>query len=136
MKSAVTIIAVILLVFACTHSDTPDLIGKWDDNIQLSEKYVEFSAHADSISINTKCEWWWINELTLNDTTHIMIGDNIDLESASYKIESEDYMVARKDKTTLFVKFNDNNTGKDRTLTVTLEAGDYFDYVTVVQLAE
>lgn len=42
-------------------------------------------------------------------------------------------MVERRDKNTLFMKLNDNNTAKERVMTITLEAGDYFDYVTIKQ---
>ncbi|GEM_PF-4848116 len=39
----------------------------------------------------------------------------------------------RRDKNTLFVKLDENNSENERLLTIVLEAGNYFDYVNVRQ---
>ena len=41
-----------------------------------------------------------------------------------------------KDKTTLFLKMDENTTREVRFMTITFEAGDYFDYVHIKQLVE
>ena len=38
--------------------------------------------------------------------------------------------------TTIFIKLDENKTGIERNMTITFEAGNYFDYVDIKQLAE
>jgi hypothetical protein len=45
-------------------------------------------------------------------------------------------LIERRDKNTLFIKLEANNTEKERVMNITLEAGDYFDYVTIKQAGD
>lgn len=126
--------ASIFILTSC--SDKEDPIGKWDDNIKLSTKNVDFAAKTDSVTIKTEGDWWWIDAITFEDSTYSYYGrEDINLESDSYFIIEEQFLVERRDKNTLFVKINENNTGEERIMNITFEAGNYFDYVNIKQAA-
>lgn len=110
------------------------LDGKWDDNIKLSVKKVEFSAKGDSAIIKTKGTWWWITDVTVNNVNYFNFGINPDSES--YTIKDDCFIVARRDTHTLFIKVDANQGDSVRVITAGLEAGDYFDRVTVTQKAK
>ncbi len=128
---------VIVLLSSCSKSDDDPIIGLWDDNIKLSLKYAEFDADADSVIIKTEGDWWWINEISVNDSSYQYYGnDDIDMESESYTIVEDFFIVERSDKNTLFVKMEKNDSSNDRVMSIVLQAGDYFDYVNIKQLAQ
>lgn len=132
MKKIMILIASIFILTSC--SDKEDPIGIWDDNIKLSTKNVDFDAKTDSVTITTEGDWWWIDAITFEDSTYSYYGrEDINLESDSYSIIEEQFLVERRDKNTLFVKINENNTGEERIMNITFEAGNYFDYVNIKQ---
>uniref|UniRef100_UPI00321666ED hypothetical protein n=1 Tax=uncultured Draconibacterium sp. TaxID=1573823 RepID=UPI00321666ED len=129
------LIIAILSTISCSDKDDP--IGLWDDNIQLSKKDVVFTSKTDSVTITTKGSWWWIDNISFQDSTYSYYGrDDINLESGSYYITEDDFIVERRDKNTLFIKLNQNNTGKKRNMDITVEAGNYFDHIFIEQAAE
>ena len=135
MSKAIISFLVFFLVTSC--SDKKDPIGKWDDIIKLSTREVKLSAGADSATITTEGNWWWVNGISFNDSTYIYYdNDDVDLESDSYTIVEDDFVVERRDKNTLFVKLGENTTGNERLMNISLEAGDYFDYLNVEQSAD
>ncbi len=132
MNKSIILTFCIIIMSSC--SDKEDLIGKWDDNIKLSTKNVEFSSEVDSVTITTEGDCWWIDAITFENSTYGYYGrEDINLESDSYSIIEEQFLVERRDKNTLFVKINKNNTGEERIMNITFEAGDYFDYVNIKQ---
>lgn len=135
MKRIIYFLSVITLTSIFYSCDKEDPDGKWSDNIKLSAKTAEFSSNADSVKITTRGRWWWVCDITVNDTTYYNFED-IDLESYNYSIQENGILVERRDTTTLFIKADANKTGTIREITVGLEAGDYFDRVTVTQAAE
>jgi predicted protein tyrosine phosphatase len=127
----------LLIIIAFSVSSCEEPIGKWDDNIKLSTRYVEFNAKADSAIITTQGDWWWIDGISANDSTYQYHNrKDINLESDSYTIKEDFFVVERRDKNTLFVKFEENLTKEERLMIIGLEAGDYFDYVKIKQLAK
>ena len=108
--------------------------GVWDDNIKLSLKTDEFTANADSIMITTQGSWWWICDITVNDNHFYGFGINPD--SDNYRIKQDCFIVERRDKHTLFIRLDENPLNISRIITVGLEAGDYFDRVTITQKAK
>ena len=125
----------LLLLISC--SDKEDPIGKWDDIIKLSTKDVDFTAAADSISITTEGDWWWIDRIIFEDSTYNYYQrEDIDLEAESYSLKENSFLVEKRDNQTLFVKINRNTTGEERFMVITLEAGNYFDYVHIQQAAD
>ncbi len=121
-----------ILVLPVFFSNCSKEEGKWDDNIHLSARTAEFSASGDSVTIKTKGSWWWISDISVDDTWYFGFT-GIDLQSDSYKIKQDCFVVERQDKNTLFIKVNANPKNAKRVITVGLEAGDYFDRVTVTQ---
>lgn len=125
----VKIFVVASLLHGCISLD-----GKWDDNIKLSARKVEFRAEGDSATITTKGSWWWVTDVTVNRENYFNFG--IDPDSKNYTIEGDCYVVERRDTYSLFIKVDANPRDSVRVITVGLEAGDYFDRVTVTQKAK
>ena len=124
------------ILFMISCSDKEDPIGKWDDIIKLSTKNVDLAVETDSIIITTEGDWWLIGAISFEDSTYIYYNrEDINLESDSYSIKEDNFLVERRDKNILFVKLNENKTGNVRIMNITLEAGDYFDSVSIKQAA-
>jgi hypothetical protein len=60
----------------------------------------------------------------------------VNLESDHYSIKQACFNVKRIDSHTLFIKVEANPKNVKRIITVGLQAGDYFDGVTITQLAK
>jgi len=122
----------ILVIFTFSLSSCITRMGGWDDNIHLSTRTVNFSSAGDSVIIKTKGTWWWVSDISV-DSTHFYNFKDINLESDQYIIKDACFIVERRDKNTLFIKVEANPLNVKRIVTVGLEAGDYFDRVTVNQ---
>jgi hypothetical protein len=125
------VLNIIIITSSCTRIRKD---GDWDDNIKLSVRTDEFTAVADSVIITTKGSWWWISDITVNDNH--FYGFGINPESESYIIKQDCFIVERRDKNTLFIRLDENPLDVSRIVTVGLEAGDYFDRVTITQKAK
>lgn len=132
MKKALILKLVTLLIVFISFSCTQKKEGGWDDNIQLSTRTAEFNAIGDSIIITTKGSWWWIVEISLDDSTKLDF-EGINILSDQYKIISDCYVVERRNSHTLFVSLEANPKKTLRIFKIFLEAGDYFDGVTITQ---
>jgi len=132
MKNLFVVFFTVFLISSCSD----EIEGDWDDNIHLSTRMVNFGVAADSTIITTKGEWWWIDSIQLNDSIYRYSNDSIDLLSDAYKLVEKEFILVRKNTKTLFIKMNANKTGTVRRLVIGLEAGDYFDSVTVIQAAQ
>ncbi|MGQ1948458.1 hypothetical protein ACT3CD_15300 [Geofilum sp. OHC36d9] len=136
MKKTIILLMTILGLSSCSEKKD-SLIGLWDDIIKLSTKNVTLTAKTDSVTITTEGDWWWINSISFDDSTYIYYNrKDIDLESDSYSIKEDFFIVERRDKNTLFVKLYENSTNRKRGMSITLEAGDYFDYINITQAAD
>lgn len=134
--SPINIASVLAIFLLCISScsDKEELIGMWDDNIHLSTKNVDFQSETDSVTISTQGDWWWVESISFEDSIYTYHdNESIDLESEAYTINEDEFTIKRQDKNHLFVKMNSNHTSSERSMLITLEAGDYFDYVTVKQ---
>ena len=128
MKKSLIFILIALLFYGC---------GKWPDNIHLSVKDITFKAEADSAIITTKGTSWWIDNVSINDTAYSYYHvDSINLLGDTYILRDDCFIIEKRNNTTIFVKMDANTTGNERFMTITFEAGDYFDYVHINQLAE
>ena len=123
----VTLIAILLIIISCSKSD-----GNWDDNIQLSTKNVKFNSNSNSITITTKGDWWWVYGVSVNNI-NFDIPETINTESENYIFEEDCFIIEKKDKNTLYIEVDENNSNAERKIVVYLEAGDYFDSVKVLQ---
>ena len=106
-------------------------IGKWDDNIKLSQKTASFSSNNNSITVTTETTGWWLNGITFNKA-------NVDLKSIertaqNFVVVQPDFKVERKDGNKMIITLNQNTTNADRLLSIGLQNGDYFDGVTITQ---
>ncbi|MCW3807264.1 hypothetical protein [Plebeiibacterium marinum] len=124
------IILFMVIMFSC--SDKEELIGKWDDNIKLSTKAVGFDAGKDSVVITTKGEGWWINSVNEGDSCYMGAIDQ-HLIDGTYTITKDFFTIERRTSKSLFVKFDQNNSGYQRGISITLQSGNYFDYVDITQ---
>lgn len=125
----------VLLFSSC--ADVYRLDGDWDDIIQLSTRSVELYSGEDSVIITTVGDWWWINDISFEDSIYYYNGvEDVDVTSDYYSIKEECFTVERRDKNTLFVKINENKQGHIRELNIYMEAGDYFDAVRIYQASD
>jgi hypothetical protein len=127
MKKITTFILSILFVNLFLSS-----CGGWRDNIKLSTKSAVFSGNGDSIIVTTKGGTWWLSEI-LVDGNHFFNFDGIDIHSDSYTIKQDCFIIERRDRYTLFIRLEENPLNDKKTVIVVLEAGDYFDRVTITQ---
>lgn len=121
-----------LLVFSvsCLGSDEP--IGKWSDNIKLSQKEVSVSAESQTVLISTEGEWWWLNAVSLNDDIYADFS-GIDTTRENFVIEKNDFRIERKHATEIIIEMSENSDGPERVLTIGLQAGNYFDSIQITQ---
>lgn len=119
-------------IFSSCSKDNNKKKGNWDDNIKLSTKAVEFSALSDSVVIKTGGSWWWITDVAV-DSNYFYGFTDVDLTADSYSIKQDCFIVERRDKNTLFIKVEANPLEVKRMITVGLQAGDYFDRVSITQ---
>jgi len=126
------LLTITALISSCSHSNKEVPIGQWGDIIKLSTKNVEFDANANSVTITTEGDWWWVTGVTVNDE-RFEVSDNINVESDHYIIQQDCFTVERKDKNTLYIEIDENPSNAERIIVVGLEAGDYFDGVKITQ---
>ena len=72
--------------------------------------------------------------LSNNSNSYYNNGD-VNLESDSYTILEDSFVVERRDRNSLFIKLNENVSGDERVMRIVIEAGNYFDYVYIKQAA-
>lgn len=125
-------ITLMIVSFITIYSCSEKELGDWDDNIKLSTKAVEFSSLSDSVTIKTGGSKWWVSDVSVNSDWFYGFKD-INLEADSYTIQQDCFVVERRDKNTLFIKVDENPHKVQRVITVGLQAGDYFDRVTITQ---
>lgn len=104
------------------------LDGDWDDVIGLSTREVSFGKDGGTVEVATQGEFWWMTDITLNGEVYA-----VDYGETSHV---KDWVSASKIGTTLQIEVSPNDTGAERTFSIGLEAGNYFDRVEGVQAAE
>ena len=127
------IIPILFLSLLSCKSDEPD--EKWDDNIKLSQKEVNFTAEANSTVVTTQGTWWWIHGMGLNDDWSYDLS-TVDTTKENFVIEETEFRIERKNATEIHISMTLNETGSDRTLTIGLQAGNYGDGIKVFQTAD
>ena len=123
-----------LFMNSCTKSENEEnpIIGKWDDNIKLSQKTATLNSNENSITITTESTFWWLGEISL-DNKNIDLT-NTERVSKNFVITKSDFQIERKeDGKKIIITLNQNNTNSERILTVILQNGDYFDSVKITQ---
>lgn len=148
---------VLLLLSASLFScEQTEIDGLSNDIIEFDSKTAKFDANGGSKTINSKGDWWWIcKNIDLQDST-IFIGNSKDLkvemgkmkdwdnpnviydEGANMeirKIEGPWFSITKNTNKSLIIETRPNTTNTERTLAFTIQAGNYFDYITVHQSA-
>ncbi|MCE1198919.1 MAG: hypothetical protein LWW85_08115 [Marinilabiliales bacterium] len=109
-------------------------IGQWENNIQLSQNEVIFGSQKDSITLSAKGSYWWINLAWSGDDKYR--GEpSQNPASVGYTIDLGYGRVERTGTHALFIRLNANPNKTERVVHIELEAGDYFDLVTITQKA-
>ncbi|SHJ78526.1 hypothetical protein SAMN04488007_1425 [Maribacter aquivivus] len=134
MKRFTHVAFLLFIILSAISCDKSAIDGEWDDNIHLSEKNITISAEANKVLITTKGTSWWIAGILLYDDSDYDISDT-DTTQEDFLIETEDFSIERKNTKEIHVSMTQNNTGSERTLTVSLQAGNYFDGFQVHQSA-
>lgn len=108
--------------------------NKWSDTIKLSSKKVELSADSDSAVFFTEGDWWWINDVSSDGSYFYVKADDYDKDFIT--VEGNWFSVEKSGKHKLIVKVSENKSKIDRKMVITLESGNYFDYINVYQKAK
>lgn len=127
------LILIVGLAFLLCSCKKERRIGEWDDNIQLSQRNVTLNANGDSAIITTIGTWWWLTNVSFNGAYKELRDTNA---STNFFFDTTFYKVERRGNNIIFIAMSENNTGHQNKLTIGVEAGDYFDGVTVVQPAK
>ncbi len=123
------LIGVLLFIFSCSK-EVKNRIGDCSTPINPSISSAIFSSQGDSVIIKTENKWWWINHIMFEDSVHYISKQRKDT------IHEKHFLIQKRDKKTLFVKFNKNKTSHKRKMQITLQAGNCFDNVTITQSAQ
>ncbi len=131
MKKVIILFLGLLTIYSCSNSkDTP--IGLWPDIIKLSQKKAQFTAENNSIVITTEGEWWWIDEISLNENSNFDLSA-IDTTAKNFIIDETEFKIERKNTTEIHIEMTKNQTGSERILIIGLGAGDYHDRIIITQ---
>lgn len=123
------LVALISAISSCMKGT--QTIGEWNDSIKLSTRKADFSASNDSIIITTKGTWWWVNDILVNG--NYLVFNPLETEKSKFSITGDWFSIERYDNQKLIVRVTENKSAKKRNIKITLEAGDYFDYIDVSQ---
>lgn len=124
------IITILFLSFLSCESDTIE--GKWDDNIKLSQKEINFTAESNSIVITTEGTWWWINGIGLDDDWSFDTT-GIDTSEDNFLIEENEFTIERRNADEIHINMTENQLDVKRILIINLQAGNYFDGIKIIQ---
>ena len=113
--------------------------GDWTDQVGLSQDSVIFNSGEDSIVVATKYTTWWLEGFTFYETSDIRSQKSyytctLDEEEKSrtegVEIKYEWLTVyASSQEKVIKIKVDENNTGKTRYWSITLQGGDYFGHI-------
>ncbi len=127
------LLSIMFLPLASCDSDKngPNIEGKWDDNIKLSQKTANFSSESNSVTITSEYDGWWLNGIALNKVGVDL--SNINKISKDFVVTNSEFQVERKDGKTIIITMNKNATNAERVLSISLQNGDFFNSINVVQ---
>jgi hypothetical protein len=135
MRNVFFLIFGVLLINSCSKEVLEDP-GVCNNPIKLSANYENFKSGADSVILTTEIDEWIISTIEVNNNPYIHNLSETDLEAGKYSIAGEDFIIERRNKRTLLIKFNKNQTGKDRKMSIQMLSGNCSDCITVKQAAE
>jgi len=105
--------------------------NRLSDRIKLSTKKADLRAENDSVIISTDGGSWWINDVNANGSYFYADPDENDNDYTNVK--GDWFSVEKQGKKRLVVKVSENKSKNARKMIITLESGNYFDYINVFQ---
>lgn len=126
LLSFISIYLIAIVFSTCTKAP----IGKWSDNIQLTQKEFHFNPNGDSATIIANKFWWSIDCISL-DTSRIFLDSVKD--KCNFVYTDSNLQLKSTNCNSIFVKLNANNKSTQRKLCISFMAGDYFDGVMIYQ---
>lgn len=119
-----------VLLISCSGSSEVEEIGRWSDNIHLSQKNVNFGTNGGTATITSQGNWW-LNDISLDNISYDT--KSLNKFSKSFLFENNDIRVEKIDDKTLLIKTNTNSTNKQRIFIIEIQSGDYFDRIYITQ---
>ncbi|MDL2214806.1 hypothetical protein LJC00_01290 [Dysgonomonas sp. OttesenSCG-928-M03] len=130
MKSTVPANFVILFLLigmiSCNSGD-----NRWNDKMQLSTKRAELMAESDSVTISIAGNLWRLNDVNANGNYFYVNPE--DTVKDFMNIKGDWFSVEKQGDQKLVVKVSENTSKMARKMIITLESGNYFDYINVFQ---
>ncbi|MDT0677296.1 hypothetical protein [Autumnicola musiva] len=116
-----------LLSLSCSERQKE---GDWENNIKLSQNFVEFSSKNDSIIITSEGESWWINNVVFN-RSNFKVTENSD---GFVFLQEDEFTIERRSATELYIEVSENTSDSIRILFIDLQNGNFFDGIKITQL--
>lgn len=133
MKKMLIIVLLVLTNYSCSDSDKE--VGKSEDNIGLSQKEFQVDAERNSILITTEGDSWWISEIFFQNGEIFDISET-DTTAENFIITKSDFTIERKNGKEISIEIFENTSNSQRTFFVGLQAGNYFDGISITQSSE
>ncbi|WP_282122487.1 hypothetical protein [Algibacter mikhailovii] len=132
MRKKLMYVVISILFLGLLSCDKNTNEGAWEDNIKLSHKEINFTAESNTVLITTEGNWWWINGIALNDDWSYDISE-IDTTQDKFLIEDTAFTIERRNTNEIHIAMTENQTSSARTLTIGVQAGNYFDSIKIIQ---
>ncbi|SHG70407.1 hypothetical protein [Flavobacterium defluvii] len=131
LSTLFTMLSFLIISCSSDQNDGGGAIGGGGDPIKLSNKKVTFSSEANSVTITSQSKWWKISDIRINDER---FGFNSEIAAQqSFVLQYNEFKIERKEGTTIIININKNTTNQDRNLIVTLQEGNYYDNINIIQ---
>tara|TARA_B110000240_G_C13350626_1_gene389583 strand:+ start:225 stop:515 length:291 start_codon:yes stop_codon:yes gene_type:complete len=93
---------------------------------------LQFDSLENSAIIKTRGDSWWISKIFFKDGQTFDLS-NVDTTANNFTVTESEFILERKNGKEIAIKLFKNTTGSQRILTVGLQAGNYFDGITIIQ---
>ncbi|NDW10079.1 hypothetical protein [Dysgonomonas sp. 520] len=124
-----TLLSVLFIFFATTCKEV-GVDGKCSDNINPKKRNVTLSSSEDSVVIETKRQFWWIDGVNSEEEYYYTRNEKRDTVYGDW------FVVTKESDYSFKIKVRENDTEDDRKINVILQAGNCFDYVTATQIGK
>ena len=118
-----------IVIISCNSDDVE--IGKWGDNIKLSQKTVTFDSNANQVIITTQSKGWWVDLVALNGV--YLDLKHLDLLNKDLIINNPQFTIERINGDKLKISVPKNITNNEKSIFISLQSGNYFDRINIIQ---
>lgn len=157
MKKLLLSVLACLFIFCSCDSSGSGVDGLWSDIIKFDTKQANFDANGGTKKITSKGHWWWILDYISvgEESVYFPISSEIKVETGKMaglnnsnvvydegadieikRIEGSWFVVTKDTSNSLIIETKPNTTDSSRSFILHIEAGDYFDYITIYQSAK